>query len=107
MPVNPIDLQLMFSRLNQVGKEQADKTELQQIQQSLQAGAIVKNTDRNTNSVTESRDLGPGIEKSRDREKRKDGRREPSEKRDEPKSHRVSDDVLKDPELGRHFDLSG
>lgn len=107
MPVNPIDLQLMFSRLNQVSKEQADRTEVQQLQQSLQAGAIVKNADRSANSVTESRDLGPGIEKSRDRDKRKGGRRESSEKRNRPKDRQPSDDVLSDPELGRHFDLSG
>jgi hypothetical protein len=71
MPILPIDMQILFSQMNQVGKEQAIQKEGHAINQSLQGMALVKNTEQEDNSVNQSKDIGDGIEKLKNEENKK------------------------------------
>ncbi len=102
MPILPIDLQTLFTQMNQVGKEQSTLKEGAAIQSSMQNMGIVKQTELKDSSVNESQNMGEGIEslknegkKQRDKKREKKGEREKGEKKD----------VFSDPALGHHIDI--
>ena len=70
----PIDMQILFSQMNQVGKEQAALKDGTAINQSLQGMQIVQNTEHQDNSVNQSKDIGDGLEKIKEEEKKKNKR---------------------------------
>ena len=106
MPILPIDLQILFSQMNQVGKEQAIQKEGHAINQSLQGMALVKNTEQEDNSVNQSKDIGEGLEKVKNEEnKNKEEReREENEKKEKQKQKQS---VFVDPDLGKNIDIMG
>lgn len=106
MPIQPLDIQVMFSRLNQVGKEHADQAEMTHVEQSLQGSSIVRSTEQQARTVNESRDLGRGIEKSKEDGKRKDEKKEKG--RTQASGEEETDkEIITDPDLGKHIDLTG
>jgi hypothetical protein len=109
MPVTPLDLQTLFSHINQVGKEQAAQKEGTAIQQSMQAHSIVKQTQVKDKTVNEAKEPDTGPAKVKDENK---GRQNPAKqgeekKEDEKKGGDAKREVVKDPALGIHIDISG
>lgn len=110
MPILPLDLQTMFSHMNQVGKEQAAQKEVAPQHQALQGQEIAQKTKDLDTAVNETRDIGEGLEKVKDeeRENRGEGRepqkKEAKKKEDENKKEPV---VYQDPNLGHHIDIIG
>jgi len=108
MPILPIDLQTLFSQLNQVGKEQAVQKEVPPLAQSLQASEIVKKTEAADNSVNQTREVEQGAEKVKN-EKEGGHKRKASEKEKKKKEGRAVSGrpCFEDPNLGHHVNLVG
>jgi hypothetical protein len=106
MAIQPLDLQVMFTQLDSVGKTQAAQKEGLVIQQTLQNNKIQEKNEENIQSVNASQNTGDGAEAVNDRGSRKytggDGERRHGKKQKE-------DDVprLWDPQLGKNVDISG
>jgi len=106
MPLLPIDLQTMFSQMNQVGREQAVQKEVPPQYQAAQAAQLVQKAEHDDKAVNQAREPGEGAEKVDDagprRRRRRESRRKPGgEKPGEPPS------VFEDPALGHNVDLVG
>jgi hypothetical protein len=104
MPILPIDLQILFSQMNQVGKEQSVLKEGAQIQSSMQQMGIVKQTEQKDNSVNESHDVGDGVgnlkNEARNRQEQTQEKKERREK--EAKKNKK---FFQDPALGHNIDI--
>jgi hypothetical protein len=105
MPIQPIDLQILFSQMNQVGKDVAHQKEAALLSQSIQGGELVKETHHKDESVNQTKQVEDEVAKVRDDEKHKERKQqEPKggEHREEKKKK-----VFQDPDLGTHIDISG
>lgn len=110
MPIQPIDLQVLFAHLNQVGKEQAVQKNAAVIQQAAQANEMIEKSDQQDHSINETKELEDGPEKVDDKKDHKKQHHEAGKKRDEPgqeDSEEELDDILRDPDLGHHIDITG
>ncbi|MEW5814188.1 MAG: hypothetical protein AB1798_02170 [Spirochaetota bacterium] len=109
MPIQPIDLQTLFGRLEQVGKEQAEQKEIPAHHQSLQAGEFVKEAFQENRSVTHTKQVAEGPNKIKEEGKEKKERGSKEREREKSKEEEAQDkkEVFKDPALGQHIDISG
>jgi hypothetical protein len=110
--MQPIDLQILFTQLDKVGKEQANQKEGLQIQQALQGARMQRKAEERIQSVNESQDTGQGTERVKDRSPKK--RQDHAGSRKGPLPGGEGDDpdgeyspVIRDPNLGKNIDLSG
>ncbi|MDR1399918.1 MAG: hypothetical protein LBJ41_08355 [Treponema sp.] len=109
MAIQPIDLQTLFTQLDKVGKEQAAQKEGVAIQQALQGAQTQKKAEEHIQSVNEAQNMGEGAERVKDRNSRKhqgdsSGKRSHAETSDE---EAPDAEVIRDPSLGTHIDVSG
>ncbi|MFP4362340.1 MAG: hypothetical protein ACLFR1_00590 [Spirochaetia bacterium] len=108
MPIQPMDLQNLFMRMHEVSREQSVLKEGAHLQQTLQGSEIAKKAELKDHSVTETEDLGDGIEKTKDGEEKKEQRKNEEEKREqEDKSGKKKKSYFDDPDLGHHIDITG
>ena len=108
MPLLPIDLQTMFSQMNQVGKEQAAREAVSPQFQLSQGAEIVKRTEEDDNSVNQTRDTGDGLEKVKDQKEREGKRRASGREKKEKESTREKEKkYFEDPDLGHHVNIVG
>ena len=108
MPIQPIDLQTLFMRMNQVGKEQAVEREAAHLAQTAQGSDLVRRSEEQGRTVNETRDLeeGPGTVKE-DEEKNKNQPGEEETERKASTEGSKEEDIFKDPDLGNNIDISG
>lgn len=107
MSIQPIDLQTLFMRLSQVGKEQAAMREAAHVAQEVQGSEIAKRSEELARTVSETRELEEGPDAVKDDEKKgshgSGGEKgETSEGKEQEKKN-----VFHDPDLGNKIDLSG
>jgi hypothetical protein len=103
----PIDLQILFTQSNQVGKEQAVQKDAAPLAQSLQGAQLVQKTEQRDNDVNETHDQEEGPEQVKDKARRgaERKRRQGAEKR-RPAAQSPAKDVVRDPALGRNVDIT-
>lgn len=109
MPIHPIDLQNMFLRMSQVGKEQAEQRNIAAQHLAAQNSEFVKETEHKDHSVNQTDDLPDGADKT-DEDGKKKGAQEQSEQKG--REHNENEEGRKnnffdDPDLGHHIDISG
>ncbi|NOY10082.1 MAG: hypothetical protein GXP33_14715 [Spirochaetes bacterium] len=107
MSVLPIDLQTLFAQMNQVGKEQAIQKNISPLHQSLQGTEIAKQTEEKDKSVNETKDVGEGLEKIKDEQKKGKKKEAPKRKDENRQEKKKENGIFKDPDLGRHIDIVG
>lgn len=117
MAVNPLDLQTVFSHINQVGKKQALMKENEVLRQDHAGEQIVRNSERDAKEVPATKDLeeGPGKIKDENKEKSNSGneQNEPEDNENEQKVAQHVEDEQGDEErdkasyLGQHIDIVG
>ena len=108
MPILPIDLQTLFSQMNQVGKEQALQKEVPPIHQSLQGMEIAENAKVKDESINQTDQVGEGLEKIKDKEKKKEkenARRKKGKNKEENDSE--DKEIITESYLGHHIDITG
>ena len=112
MPILPIDLQTLFSQLNQVGKEQAVQKEAGPHAQALQGAQLVRRAEQRDNAVNETQRQEEGPEQARMRTFRREGERrrrsgkERKERKEPSPPEQAKRDVFQDPALGRNVDIT-
>lgn len=106
MPIQPIDLQTLFMRLSQVGKEQAMQREAAHVAQTVVASELVEESDEQAHTVTETRDLEDGPHSVKDEEQRGAGQETEEERRRE-EERKKKREVFRDPDLGSNIDIVG
>lgn len=109
MAIQPIDLQVLFSRLDQVGKEQAAQKDGQIHQQAVHGAEIARKAEQQDHSVNQTQEVEKdGVtqvkeEKKRRNPGRKDGEENPKdEEKGEPEK-----EILREPHLGKNIDITG
>ncbi len=102
MSVQPIDLQNLFLRLDQVGREQAAQQEAALHQQQVTASEIEHKTLQQEHKINRSSeaDEGPTSVKDDDGSHNRQDQSPPEEQQDDQ-------EIIHDPELGKHIDISG
>ena len=103
MPILPIDLQTLFTQMNQVGKEQAAQKEGAEIQASIQNMGQVKQAEQKDNSVNQSQNVGEGLESIKEEEKKK--REKKRDKKESRENKEKKKEFFSDPALGHHIDI--
>jgi len=113
MSVNPIDLQVSFSQLNNVGKQQSNVKESDEVKQGLANQILHKESEKESEEIPETKDMkeGPGRIKDKQEKNDKNKKEESKENKKEnavDKEKKASEkDNLKDPETGQKIDILG
>lgn len=110
MPLLPIDLQTMFSHMNQIGKDQAVQKGMAPQHQALQAQELAQKTREKDTSVNETDEVGDGLEKIGNKEQEKKGEEKESSQKDgkeKEAGEKKKPVVYQDPNLGHHIDIIG
>ena len=104
MAVQPIDLQVLFSRLNEIGRDQSAHRETQLQAQMVAASEIAQRSEELGHRVTETRTDGEGPEQVNDEsdDNASGGEREGARRDATHEQH-----VFSDPDLGQNVDISG
>jgi len=109
MPLLPIDLQIMFSQMTHVGKEQAVQRDVTPQYQFVQGTEMAQKAEHDDNAVNQSHQLGEGPERVKEQEQQeKHGHTRGQEKGDSGENGQEEEkQVFADPDLGHHVDLVG
>lgn len=109
MGIKPIDLQTLFVKMDEVSKEQAlakDHSALQQSQAARSQVVRELENDRRVSGAPEGNEVLPVNDEENDEtEKRRRRRSKNRTAALEPKTD--TREIVTDPEVGRHVDLSG
>lgn len=104
MSVQPIDLQVLFARLNQISRDQAVQRDMAVQSQAVTADEIVEKSDERDHSVNEASTEEEGPESLGDRQD--GGQQQHNESRgDHTQAEQTS--YFSDPDLGQNVDISG
>ena len=111
MPIKPIDLQTLFSQLEQVGRERAAGKDgnVGLLQQSLQGMAQLKKRGEEAKAIRKpeaSENGAPGVN-DREGGTRDERSGSPREKESDGAAEEPAPNVITDPELGSRVDISG
>ncbi len=107
MSLLPIDLQTMFLNMDHVGKDQATIKNAINNAQNLQAAELVKNTEQNDNAVNRAKDVEEGTNKVDEEEKQRKRNNSKNKKQNEDNEDNDNKEIVKDPNLGHHIDITG
>ncbi len=114
MALLPLDLQVMFSQLDVVGKSQAALKEGAIIQRTLQNAKMQEKADEHIQEINEAQNTGEGAEGVKDRGNKKQneggssrhgGKQESSAQVSSLAAPESSE--MFDPQMGKFVDLSG
>jgi len=105
MSVQPIDLQVLFSRLSQIGRDQAAHRDAQIQAQAVAGSEIAERSEETDHRVSQLSDAENGPETVNDESD--SNQREQGRGRREKEPGSAEDAILQDPDLGRNVDLSG
>ena len=107
MPIQPIDLQVLFTQMDKV-KAQVAQQEGRVIHQAIQGAQLQQKTEAQIKEVNQAQDLGDGTEKVKDREGRGSGRGagKKGSENDKGEGNENKSSVFNDPSLGKNIDIS-
>jgi len=110
MAIQPIDLQVMFTQIDKVGKAQSGQQEGLTQQQAMKGIQLQQKLDENIRSVNEAQNTGEGPEKVNDRDRRNasGGGDKKDKKSDNPNDdeNEQTPSIFADPLLGKKIDIS-
>ncbi|AFG38127.1 hypothetical protein [Spirochaeta africana] len=107
MSIQPIDLQTLFARLDDVGRNQSSIRNAEIHNQEAVGREIEQKTALKSRSVQESEEIQDGPEKVHDDDEAKQDRRHSSSRHKRDQDDEDTEAQLRDPNLGRNIDFSG
>ncbi|MDR1315590.1 MAG: hypothetical protein LBK13_01850 [Spirochaetales bacterium] len=110
MAIQPIDLQVLFSRLNQLGKEQADQRDSQIHTQVILNAEGVKRAQAEEHSVTGAPETeGGNVRQVKDENRRhqREKARGDGEKKEEENGDAGTPEVITESYLGKKINITG
>lgn len=106
MSIQPIDLQVLFARLNQIGREQVAHRNMMIQAQAVAANEIAERSEEEGRRVSDVNTEAEGPEKVSDEGERSATSQEEREE-EQSAEQDASKEVLRDPDLGQNVDISG
>ena len=106
MSVQPIDLQVLFARLNLIGREQTAQKNMILQAQAVAASEIAERSEAEDRRVSELRAEEDGPEKVADESESQQSPQEQGGDH-EPAQESANQEILRDPDLGQNIDISG
>lgn len=105
MSIQPIDLQVLFSRLNEIGRDQAAHRDSQLQAQAVVGSEIAERSEQRDHRVNElsTEEEGPAVVGDEAEGRRGDNRHKSADEDAGPTDH----SVFRDPDLGQHVDVTG
>jgi hypothetical protein len=110
MAIQPIDLQVLFSRLNQLGKEQADQKDGQTHTQIVLDAESVRRAEKQDHSITQARETensGARRVKDENRRRQQGGNSPDGEKKEEESETAAEAQIVQESYLGKKIDITG
>jgi hypothetical protein len=111
MAIQPIDAQVLFSRLNQLGKEQAEQKDGQMHTQVVQGAQTVRRAEEADHMVNKTPEAeGDNVRQVKDESRRHGQRRGKSGgdgETEEDQDDEVRQETLKESYLGKKIDITG
>ena len=108
MAIQPIDLQTLFLQMNQVSKDQAAGKDAEAVTLANQAEEFIKRTEEEATSVVQTDATEEGVERVKDGMKKSTARgKKKGTKGGDEEVPEAEEEVVKDPNLGHHIDISG
>ncbi len=106
MAIQPIDLQTLFLRLNQIGQEQSAERNALLQGQAVAGSELARQSELEKSVVREPHDVEGGPEQLHDDEERsaEQKQQESDRKRSQDQDEQ---DLFRDPDLGRNVDVTG
>ncbi len=105
MSVQPIDMQTLFLRLNQIGHEQSAERNALQQGQSVVGSEIARQSELKKSVVDESHDVEDGPEQLHEDGSDNNNQRSSEQSRRDAEEE-PEREVLRDPDLGRNIDIT-
>ena len=107
--MQPIDLQVLFTQLDKVGRNQTQQREGLQIQAALSQVQSQKKSEELVHSVNEAQDMGFGVAAIKDEKPQSQtpDRKKKEEEEAWEKAEGIRKSGFRDPTLGRNIDISG
>lgn len=109
MAIQPIDLQILFSQLNNVAKTQAGIKAGEEAQQTALGVENQRKEEIKLKAVNETQDAGEGAETVKEKKggsgDHAGGKRKNNEETDNNDDEKQ--EIIKDPALGKNIDMSG
>jgi hypothetical protein len=107
MAISPLDLQTLFTQMDKVNKQEAAQRDSAAILQSIHQTRIQQQTDEKIRSVNEAQNTGEGSEAINDENGGNAGQEaHHRESKEEPPETPLTEEVIRDPDLGRNIDFS-
>ena len=109
MSVSPLDLQILYSNLKNVGQQQAAERGAEIAQQDKQAEQLAQRADEKDHQVSETKDVETGVEKIKDKGKKQHEGSSKKEKKEQEQqaAEEKEKKFFKDPDIGHNIDISG
>ena len=107
MAIQPIDLQTLFVRLSQVGREQSAIKQSIVQGQAVAGGEIAQRSREADGAVPQSREVNDGPVEVNDQSQRQGADEHPSDTTDHRRSEGGDPSAFTDPELGQNIDVTG
>jgi hypothetical protein len=110
MAIQPIDLQVLFSRMDQLGKEQASQKDGQLHAQTVQNAELAKRTETEAHTVTAAPEAGDDEVlqiKDEERRQQRGKKRKGEKKKDDEEKDTPPREVLTESYLGKKIDITG
>ncbi len=111
MSINPLDLQTVFSHINQIGKQYALEKENSEIRQDAMTHNLNEKSKLDSEDIPIIKDLSDGVGKINDNNKRRNPKKKGGSSIDENNDLTDSDDNLvidsHEPGIGENIDILG
>ncbi len=108
MPIQPMDLQVLFSRLDNISRDTMGERNMLAQSQAVAGSEIAEKSQELARAVTTSEDVSEGPDTVRedddDGQGSHNGRRKQNE---EPRAQAADETLFRDPDLGGTIDISG
>lgn len=110
MSIRPIDIQTMLAQLSQVGKDQAAEKEGAALQASIQSAAELKRREEAKEAIRRAEDgdlNATPVDERKQKRGSQSSEEAPEGEAEAAKEETPESDVVRDPDLGSHIDLTG
>lgn len=109
MSVSPLDMQILYSNLKNVGQQQAAERSAEIAGQDKKADEMVRKSEAGDHKVAESKDVETGTEKISEDEhnQRESSGNNEKESQEEVESQPEKPKYFEDPDIGHNIDISG
>ncbi len=107
MSIQPIDLQTLLLRLNQVGQEQSAERHAIAQSQAVTGSEIAEKSQEQERRLDQASTIEEGPEKVKDQEGRSREQLAEERERESEGEQEEQSEIFRDPDLGQNVDISG